>query len=117
MSTSFSRPRRRSLLRHLGRVLGLVIQLALLLTPLAEGREERVMNAHVESPQTAPHPGYHADACPVCQMLTPVGRTESPSALPAIEASSTRCAATQVTAEAGVLLASSNCSRAPPSLL
>src|SRR3954470_13273067 len=70
MSTSPAFRARRRWITRLGRLLALVIQLAFVLTPMMEGREERLLGAHVEAPRTQAHPGHHPDWCPVCQMLS-----------------------------------------------
>ncbi|MEP6732949.1 MAG: hypothetical protein ABJE10_20065 [bacterium] len=109
-----STSRRRRWLHRLGRTLAMVVQLAMIFTPLAEGREERVLGAHVEAPRTIPHPGHRPDSCPACQLLSVHGRTESRSELGEVPQASTRCGAQKVTFVVGVELSASNCSRAPP---
>ena len=106
--------RRQSWLHHLGRVLVLVVQLAFVLTPLAEGREERVLGSHVEGPRTVPHPGHHADTCPACQFLSVHGRTEERSQLSELPQEATGCRVQRESRAIGAELEVVNCSRAPP---
>lgn len=73
------RPGRHHRLRSLCRTLALVAQLFVMLVPLAEGREERVLNAHVEGPRTLPHLGHHADVCAACAVAGLHGRIEEPA--------------------------------------
>ena len=60
----------------------MVTQLVLFLTPLAEGREERLLGAHVEAPRNLAHPGHRADFCAECVLLSVHGRTEHRTQLP-----------------------------------
>ncbi len=66
----------RSWFRHLGRTLALVVQLATLFVPLAEGREEHLLASHVEAPRSTPHLGHRADPCPACILLAVHSRPE-----------------------------------------
>ena len=95
----------------------MLIQLAMIFTPLSEGREERLLNPHVEGPRTAPHPGHHADVCAACQMFSVHGRTEGRSELSVTPQSVVRCGVLAVALAPGVERDSSNCSRAPPTSL
>ena len=106
--------RRRQWMHRLGRILTVVIQLAFVLVPLSEGREERVLGAHVEAPTTAPHPGHRPDSCPACQMLSVHGLTQQRSELPDFPSVRNECGAQWTPAYAAVRLSRTNCSRAPP---
>jgi len=44
-------------------------QLFVVLVPLSEGREERVLASHVEAPRSTAHVGHHPDVCPACILL------------------------------------------------
>jgi len=102
-------------LRRLGRGLALVAQLLVVLVPLSEGREERALGPHVESPRTMPHVGHRADVCPACTLSSILGRIDEPPrlgdavvrAVAAIEPSFARTFAQSDRAR-------SNSSRAPP---
>ena len=95
-------------------MLAVVIQLAFVLTPMMEGREERVLGSHVEAPRTTAHPGHHPDWCPVCQMLSVHGLAPSKPELPDFPAFAGRCSATYASHQCGVERTQSNGSRAPP---
>jgi hypothetical protein len=79
--TSRSRTRR-YWLHRLGRALAVVTQLVLLLAPIAEGREDRPMDPHVEAPRTRAHPGHQPSTCAECVLLSMHGRVEERAALP-----------------------------------
>jgi hypothetical protein len=112
-STTRSHPRRNWLLL-LCRSLALVAQLFVVLVPLAEGREERVLASHVEAPRTAPHLGHHPDVCPACILLGVHGRVEERRDLSdlLIEIEQEQRSVTRLFARA--TRATSNSSRAPP---
>ena len=109
-------PRRRWL-RHLGRTLAIVTQLVLLFAPLAEGREERLLDPHVEAPLRRAHPGHQVSTCAECVLLAVHGRTEERSRLPDMPESQSACAAETSVSLSGVERAPSNSSRAPPPCL
>ncbi len=102
---------------RLGRTLAVVFQLAFVLMPVMEGREERVLSAHVEAPRTAPHPGHHPDWCPALQMLSVHGLAQARAELPAFPVVATASAVLAAPRRPGVELARTNCSRAPPASL
>ena len=117
MTTSSPRFARRFWLRHLGRVLAIVTQLVLLCAPLAEGREERLLDPHVEAPMTRVHPGHQVSTCAECVLLTVHGRTEERSRLRELPQSQSACAVERSVSLSAVARAPSNSSRAPPSCL
>jgi len=61
--------------------MALVAQLLVLLVPLSEGREERVLGAHVEAPRSTPHQGHRPEACPACTLLGVHGCVEEQARL------------------------------------
>ena len=61
--------------------MALVAQLLVLLVPLTEGREERVLGAHVEAPRSTPHQGHRPESCPACTLLGVHGRVEEQARL------------------------------------
>ena len=102
-------------LRRLGRGLALVAQLLVVLVPLSEGREERALGPHVESPRTMPHVGHHADACPACTLSSILGYIDEPPRLD--DADVRAVAAIEPTFARACVQADrarSNSSRAPP---
>jgi hypothetical protein len=113
LSTSF---RRRHWVHRFGRALALVTQLVLLLAPLAEGREERLLGSHVEAPRTLAHPGHRADFCAECVLLSVHGRAEVTSRLPVVQYAQRSCQIASAIDALGVEAEPSNSSRAPPSL-
>ena len=117
MTTPSSRLARHRCLRHLARALAIVTQLVLLFAPLAEGREERLLDPHVEAPMTRTHPGHQVSTCAECVLLTVHGRTEEHSQLPDVPQSPSACAVETSVSLSGVERAPSNSSRAPPSCL
>ena len=114
MTTSSPRSARRRWLRHLGRTLAIVTQFVLLFAPLAEGREERLLDPHVEAPMTQAHPGHQVSTCAECSMLAVHGRTEERSRLPDAPQAQSACAEETSFSLSGVERAPSNSSRAPP---
>ena len=102
-------------LRRLGRGLALVAQLLVVLVPLSEGREERALGPHVESPRTMPHVGHHADVCPACTLSSILGHLDEP---PRLDDAVVRAVAAIEPAFARACVqadrARSNSSRAPP---
>ena len=117
MTTPTPRIARRRWLRHLGRALAIVTQLVLLFAPLAEGREDRLLDPHVEAPMTRAHPGHQVSTCAECVLLQVHGRTEERSRLPDVPQSQSACAVETSVSLSGVARAPSNSSRAPPSCL
>jgi hypothetical protein len=102
-------------LRRLGRGLALVAQLLVVLVPLSEGREERALGPHVESPRTMPHVGHRADVCPACTLSSILGRIDEP---PRLDDAVVRAVAGIEPSFARIFArsdrVSSNSSRAPP---
>ena len=102
-------------LRRFGRGLALVAQLLVVLVPLSEGREERALGPHVESPRTLPHVGHHADVCPACTLSSILGQIDEP---PRLDDAVVRAVATIEPSFARACVQSdrarSNSSRAPP---
>jgi hypothetical protein len=105
---------RRNWLHRIGRILAIATQLVLLLTPLAEGREERLLGPHVEAPRTLAHPGHRADFCAECALLSVHGRAEEPSRLPEATYCLGACRIDTAVHALGVESEPSNSSRAPP---
>jgi hypothetical protein len=106
--------RHRAWFRHLGRILAVVVQLVVLVAPVAEAHDGQGLRAHVEAPRTTPHPGQRPDACPACVLLTVHGCVPKREQFdPPVERS---CAVPPTTAEhaSQPTRASSNSSRAPP---
>jgi hypothetical protein len=102
-------------LRRLGRCLALVAQLLVVLVPLSEGREERALGPHVESPRTMPHIGHHADVCPACTLSSILGRIDEPPHLDdAVVRSVAAIEPSFARAFAAGYRTRSNSSRAPP---
>ena len=101
-------------LHRLGRVLAIATQLVLLLVPLAEGREERLLGPHVEAPRSLAHPGHRADFCAECVLLSVHGRAEEPSRLPEPAGILGACHIATAMQAPAVEGESSNSSRAPP---
>ncbi|MEO8561537.1 MAG: hypothetical protein ABI601_05650 [bacterium] len=91
-----------------------MVQLLVVLVPLSEGHEERVLDSHVEAPRSSPHVGHHPDVCPACILLGMHSRVEEPSDLGdlLIEVEQTQRSVARVFAYA--TRATSNSSRAPP---
>ncbi|MEP6990471.1 MAG: hypothetical protein ABJA80_06025 [bacterium] len=89
-------------------------QLVLLFAPLAEGREDRLLDPHVEAPQTKAHPGHQVSACAECALLSVHGRTEEPSRLPELPVRQDVCAISAALSASGSAREPSNSSRAPP---
>ena len=114
MTISTPRSARRRWLRHLGRALAIVTQCVLLFAPLAEGREERLLDPHVEAPMTRAHPGHQVSSCAECVLLTVHGRTEERSRLRDVPQSQSACAVETSVSPSRVECAPSNSSRAPP---
>ena len=65
-------------LRRLGRSLALVAQLLVVLVPLSEGHEQRVLSPHVEAPRTTPHNGHRPDVCSACTLASILGQIDEP---------------------------------------
>lgn len=101
-------------LRHLCRSLALVAQLLVVLVPLTEGHEERVLASHVEAPRSTPHLGHHPDVCPACLLLGVHGQVEEHARLRdlLVEIEQQQRSVTRLFARA--TRASSNSTRAPP---
>lgn len=114
MTTTTPRFARRHWLRHLGRTLAIVTQFVLLFAPLAEGLEESLLDPHVETPRTRPHPGHQVSTCAECVLLTVHGRTEERSRLADLPRAQGTCAVAASVSLHGVARAPSNSSRAPP---
>ena len=111
VSRSFAR---RHWLHRLGRTLAIVTQLVLLWAPIAEGREERLLDPHVEAPRTLGHAGHRPATCAECVLLSVHGRTEERSQLPEQTRSQGACHVARAMLASGVERAPSNSSRAPP---
>jgi hypothetical protein len=105
---------RHNWLHRIGRILAIATQLVLLLAPLAEGREERLLGPHVEAPRTLAHPGHRPDFCAECVLLTVQGRAEAPAALPEPPRGQGTCHVPRAIDALGVEGEPSNSSRAPP---
>jgi hypothetical protein len=105
---------RHNWLPRIGRILAIATQLVLLLAPLAEGREERLLGPHVEAPRTLAHPGHRADFCAECVLLSVHGRAEESSPLPEPVRGEGRCRIPRAIDALGVEGEPSNSSRAPP---
>ena len=105
---------RRHWLHRLGRVLAIVTQLVLLFAPLVEGREERLLDPHVESPRTNGHAGHQQATCAECVLLSVHGRTEERSQLPLLLLRQCASHIARAMHGNGVERAPSNSSRAPP---
>ena len=105
---------RRHWLHRLGRIMAVVTQLVFLLAPIAEGREDRPMDPHVEAPRTKAHPGHQPSTCAECVLLTMHGRVEERASIaePLTMQRKVHLAETRVAA--GVEQLVSNSSRAPP---
>lgn len=114
MLSSNQRTPARRWLRHLCRSLALVAQLLVVLVPLSEGREERVLASHVEAPRNTPHLGHHPDVCPACILLGVHGTVEERARLREllVEIEQQRRSVTRLFARA--TRATSNSTRAPP---
>lgn len=107
-------PRFTRALHHLGRALVLAAQLVVMLAPLDEVHEARAMAAHVEAPRTTPHPGYQADSCPACILLSVQAfPSERPRLAPIPHRAGARPGSVPSYAHAAAR-AISNSSRAPP---
>ena len=102
-------------LRRLGRSLALVAQLLVVLVPLSEGHEQRVLAPHVEAPRTAPHNGHRPDVCPACTLASILGQIDEP---PRLDEASVRAVAVIEPSFARTFVerdgTRSNNSRAPP---
>ncbi|MDQ2668143.1 MAG: hypothetical protein M3Z05_19395 [Gemmatimonadota bacterium] len=105
---------RRNWLHRLGRAFAVVTQLVFLFAPIAEGREDRPMDPHVEAPRTKAHPGHQPSTCAECVLLTMHGRVEERSRLP--EPARARRVSHMDAARlaGGIAREPSNSSRAPP---
>jgi hypothetical protein len=113
--TIFARNRaRRHWLHRLGRALAVVTQLVFLLAPIAEGREDRPMDPHVEAPRTKAHPGHQPSTCAECVLLSMHGRTEPRAALPDPVRRQRISHVAEARVAGGVERSVSNSSRAPP---
>ena len=107
----------RGSIRRLGRALALVAQLAVLLAPLAEVREERALGAHVEGPRTTAHPGHRPDSCPACILISMHGRPAERPRLDAVVVQSSQVPPAEPVFATLALRPLSNSSRAPPRAL
>src|SRR4051812_3290927 len=105
---------RRHWMHRLGRVLAVVTQLVFLLAPIAEGREDRPMDPHVEAPRTKAHPGHQPSTCAECVLLSMQGRGEARAALPEPTRLQRIPPAADASLAGGVERSVSNSSRAPP---
>lgn len=105
---------RRHWLHRLGRVLAVVTQLMFLLAPIAEGREDRPMDPHVEAPRTKAHPGHQPSTCAECVLLTMHGRVEERAALPEPTLLQRISHVAEAKVAGGIERSVSNSSRAPP---
>ena len=105
---------RRHWLHRLGRVLAVVTQLVFLLAPIAEGREDRPMDPHVEAPRTKAHPGHQPSTCAECVLLSMHGRVEQRAALPELVWRQRVSHVAEARLARGVERSVSNSSRAPP---
>jgi hypothetical protein len=101
-------------MHRLGRYLAIVTQLVLLLAPVVEGREERLLGSHVEAPRTFAHPGHRVDFCAECALLSVHGRAEQPCPLPEPVCALGTCRIASAIDALGVEAEPSNSSRAPP---
>ncbi|MEO8620886.1 MAG: hypothetical protein ABI625_07465 [bacterium] len=106
--------RRRHWMHRLGRVLAMVTQLVLLLAPIAEGREERLLDPHVEAPRTKAHPGHQPTTCAECVLLSMHGRAEERSHIAELLRTQGAGHVSRAMHAIGVERAPSNTSRAPP---
>jgi hypothetical protein len=104
-------------LRRLGRTLAIVAQFLVLVAPLAEGREDRALAAHVEVPGSQQHPAHHPETCPACVLLSVHSRVAERSALPPIERAGPVVVSSDVRFASRGAAASSNSCRAPPALV
>jgi hypothetical protein len=105
---------RRHWLHRLGRALAVVTQLMFLLAPIAEGREDRPMDPHVEAPRTKAHPGHQPSTCAECVLLSMYGRVEERAALPEPAKRQRISHVADARVACGVERSVSNSSRAPP---
>jgi len=105
---------RRNWIHRLGRALAVVTQLVFLFAPIAEGREDRPMDPHVEAPRTKAHPGHQPNTCAECVLLTMHGRVEERSPLPEPARAQRVSHAAEARLAGGVERTPSNSSRAPP---
>jgi hypothetical protein len=105
---------RRHWLFRLGRVLAVATQLVFLLAPIAEGREDRPMDPHVEAPRTKAHPGHQPSTCAECVLLSMHGRVEARAALPEPVRRQRIAHVDAARFARGVEQSVSNSSRAPP---
>ena len=105
---------RRHWLHRLGRVLAVVTQLMFLLAPIAEGREDRPMDPHVEAPRTKAHAGHQPSTCAECVLLTVHGRVEERAALPEPTLLQRISHVAEARIAGGIERSVSNSSRAPP---
>ena len=103
-------------MHRLGRALAIVTQLVLFLAPVAEGREEHLLDPHVEAPRTLAHPGHRPTSCAECVLLSVHSRTEERAQLPEPARLQGACYVATAMHAIGVERAPSNSSRAPPSL-
>ena len=102
-------------LRRLGRSLALVAQLLVVLVPLSEGHEQRVLAPHVEAPRTAPHNGHRPDVCPACTLASILGQIDEPPRLAdAVVRAAAAIAPSFESSLAQGYRSRSNSSRAPP---
>ena len=101
-------------MHRLGRVLAVVTQLVFLFAPIAEGREDRPMDPHVEAPRTKAHPGHQPSTCAECVLLTMHGRTEERSRIPEAGTAQRVSHMAEARRAVGIAREPSNSSRAPP---
>jgi hypothetical protein len=94
--------------------LALVAQVLVVLVPLSEGREERVLDSHIEAPRSQPHLGHHPDVCPACILLGVHSRLEERSHLDDLLVEVEQEQRTVARLFAYATRATSNSSRAPP---
>ena len=105
---------RRHWLHRLGRALAVVTQLLFFLAPIAEGREDRLLDPHVEAPRTKAHPGHQPSTCAECVLLTMHGRVEERSRLPEPVRAQRASHLAEARLAGGIARTPSNSSRAPP---
>ena len=94
--------------------MALVAQLLVVLVPLSEGHEERVLASHVEAPRSAPHLGHHPDICPACILLGVHGNVEERVRLRELVAEIEQEQRSVTRRLAQAARASANNTRAPP---
>jgi hypothetical protein len=112
--SSAHRRARKLWLRYLCRTLALVAQLLVVLVPLSEGHEDRLLGAHAEAPRSTPHPGHHVVLCAACTLVGLHGRVDQPLRLHATFVRAEMVLPTRVVVLALRERTVCNSSRAPP---